>query len=122
MRDGRYQGEYLRCRCKFPLDSADICSCLQSAESSQRLEKMMRVTCIELGLSTSAVAAPLRGFAIKKFAIPNTVSQAWFLGRAVHIARQTKTSIVGSIVSRKLSAVPKLILHSSILYLESCSF
>lgn len=59
---------------------------------------MMRSTCIELGLSTSAVAAPLKGSAIKNFAIPNTISQGWYLGRAVHIANLTKTSFTDAIV------------------------
>lgn len=59
----------------------------------------MRSTCIELGLSTSAVAAPLKGSAIKNFAIPNTISQAWYLGRAVHLARQEHANVTDAIVS-----------------------
>jgi DUF917 family protein len=58
----------------------------------------MRATCIELGSSTSVVASPLNGSAIKDFAIPNTVSQSWYLGRAVHLARKAKTSYVRAIV------------------------
>lgn len=59
---------------------------------------MLRATCIELGLKTSIVASPLRGSVIKEFVVPNTISQSWYLGRAVHLARRTKTSYVEAIV------------------------
>lgn len=59
---------------------------------------MLRATCIELGLKTSIVARPLRGSVIKEFVIPNTISQAWYLGRAVHLARRTKQTYVEAIV------------------------
>jgi DUF917 family protein len=36
---------------------------------------------------------------MKKFSVPNTVSQAWYLGRAVHQARQTKTDFIEAISS-----------------------
>jgi DUF917 family protein len=60
---------------------------------------MLRATCIELGLKTSVVARPLPGSVIKEFVVPNTVSQSWYLGRAVHMARKSKTSFVEAIVS-----------------------
>jgi DUF917 family protein len=60
---------------------------------------MLRATCIELGLKTSVVARPLSGAVIKEYVIPNTISQAWYLGRAVHLARKAKTSFTKAIVS-----------------------
>jgi DUF917 family protein len=61
---------------------------------------MLRATCIELGLKTSIAARPLTGSVIKEFVVPNTVSQSWYLGRAVHMARKSKTSFVKAIVSQ----------------------
>lgn len=34
---------------------------------------------------------------IRDFSVPNTVSQSWFLGRAVHLARQTKLDFIEAI-------------------------
>lgn len=54
---------------------------------------------MNLGLMAAAAATPLTGDIIKKYAIPNTVSQAWYIGRAIHKARRSKTNIVKAIVS-----------------------
>ncbi|CZR69976.1 probable N-methylhydantoinase A/acetone carboxylase, beta subunit [Phialocephala subalpina] len=78
-------------------DAKGNVSVVMGAESNARLEKMLRATCIELGLKTSVVARPLPGSVIKDFVVPNTVSQSWYLGRAVHLARRTKTSYVKAI-------------------------
>ncbi|KUJ07642.1 DUF917-domain-containing protein [Mollisia scopiformis] len=78
-------------------DAKGNVSIVMSAESNARLEKMLRATCIELGLKTSIVARPLPGSVIKNFVVPHTVSQSWYLGRAVHLARRTKTSYVKAI-------------------------
>jgi DUF917 family protein len=67
------------------------------AESYGKLEGMLRTACIELGNATAAAAAPFSGAAIKKYAVPNTVSQAWYLGRAVHLARQHKLDFIEAI-------------------------
>ena len=63
---------------------------------------MLRTTCIELGNSAAVVATPLRGAAIKQYAVPNTVSQSWYLGRAVHFARRAKADLIRSIVSHQV--------------------
>ncbi|PQE11492.1 Hydantoinase oxoprolinase protein [Rutstroemia sp. NJR-2017a BBW] len=78
-------------------DAKGNVSVIMHAESNARLEKMLRATCIELGLKTSVVGRPLRGSVIKEFAVPNTVSQSWYLGRAVHMARKSKTNFVDAI-------------------------
>ncbi|RDW71631.1 hypothetical protein BP6252_08194 [Coleophoma cylindrospora] len=72
-------------------------SVVMSAESNARVETMLRTTSIDLGLTTAVVACPLPGSAVKQLAIPNTVSQAWYLGRAIHMARKAKTSIMKAI-------------------------
>jgi hypothetical protein len=59
---------------------------------------MLRATCIELGRKTSIVACHLPGSVIKDFVVPNTLSQSWYLGRAVHMARKAKSSFVDAIV------------------------
>ncbi len=71
----------------------------QSAESNKKTESLIRQTCVEMGNSTGAAARPLSGEVIKKYAVPNTVSQAWYLGRAVHLARQAKIDFIDAIAS-----------------------
>jgi hypothetical protein len=54
---------------------------------------------VELGLGRAACARPLVASIIKEYAVPNTISQAWYLGRAVHLARRSKTKLTEAIVS-----------------------
>ncbi|ETN37001.1 uncharacterized protein HMPREF1541_07989 [Cyphellophora europaea CBS 101466] len=88
----------------------DVCPCAttdgagnavvaMNAQSYRKVEGMIRTACIELGNATAAAGAPFKGSIIKKYAVPNTVSQAWFLGRAVHMARQTKVDFIKAIGS-----------------------
>ena len=63
---------------------------------------MLRSQCVALGLKVAVAAAPLTGDVIKKYAIPNTVSQAWYIGRAIHQARRSKINTVKAIVSSTL--------------------
>jgi DUF917 family protein len=72
---------------------------MQEAESNARLEKVLRQIAIELGLGIAISARPLPGPVIREYTVPNTVSQAWYLGRAIHLARKAKTSYVQAIVS-----------------------
>lgn len=66
----------------------------------------MRTTAIELGLTCAAATNPLPGSVIKTAALPNTISRAWYLGRAVHLARQNKTSYIDAIVSCLNGGIP----------------
>lgn len=59
---------------------------------------MLRSECIDLGLSVAVSAKPLPGDVIKKYVVPNTVSQSWYIGRAIHRARKSKTDIIKAIV------------------------
>lgn len=60
---------------------------------------MLRSLCTDLGLKIAFSCAPLAGDVIKRYAIPNTVSQAWYIGRAIHQARKSKKNIIQAIVS-----------------------
>ncbi|RAO71448.1 uncharacterized protein BHQ10_007460 [Talaromyces amestolkiae] len=70
---------------------------VMNAESNTRVEGMLRSQCVNLGLKAAVAAVPLSCDIIKEYCIPNTVSQAWYIGRAVHQARRSKTDIVKSI-------------------------
>jgi DUF917 family protein len=86
----------------LPVATADCkgnSSVVVTAESNARIENLIRQTCIEMGNATAAAGRPLSGEVIKKYAVPNTVSQAWYLGRAVHLARQSKLDFIDAIAS-----------------------
>lgn len=65
---------------------------------------MLRTQCVDLGLKVAVACTPLTGRAIKQYAIPSTVSQAWYIGRAVHKARRSKTEMTKAIVSGSLTS------------------
>ncbi|EXJ73955.1 uncharacterized protein A1O5_02249 [Cladophialophora psammophila CBS 110553] len=86
----------------LPFATADCkgnASVVLAAESNKRVESLTRQTCIEMGNSTAAAGRPLSGKVIKDYAVPNTVSQAWYLGRAVHLARESKIDFIEAISS-----------------------
>lgn len=86
----------------LPVATADCkgnCSVTLTAESNKKVESLIRNTCIEMGNSTGTAGRPLEGKIIKKYTVTNTISQAWYLGRAVHLARQTKLDFIEAIVS-----------------------
>lgn len=72
---------------------------MQSGESHRKVETMLRSLCVDLGLSAAISPAPLSGKVIKEYAVPNTLSQAWYIGRAIHMARRTKADVIDAIVS-----------------------
>lgn len=83
-----------------------------SAENNTKLEAMLRTTCIELGNAVAVAGRPLSGKVIRELSIPNSVSQAWYLGRAVHLARQEKIDFIqaiGDITPVKLLYTGKII-------------
>ncbi|KAJ9502019.1 hypothetical protein H2202_002083 [Exophiala xenobiotica] len=86
----------------LPVATADCkgnSSVVVTADSNKMVESMIRNTCIVLGNSTGTCARPLEGNVIKNYTVPNTISQAWYLGRAVHLARQTKLDFIKAISS-----------------------
>ncbi|WEW57074.1 hypothetical protein PRK78_002534 [Emydomyces testavorans] len=78
-------------------DAKGNVSVVMSAISNAKVETMLRSICVELGLKVSVSPTPLPGDVIKKYAIPNTVSQAWYLGRAIHMARRSKSDVIKAI-------------------------
>ena len=84
----------------LPVSTADgkgnVVICM-NAESHGKAESIIRNMCIELGNSTAAAARPLSGKIIKGYSVPRTVSLAWYLGRAVHLARQKKIDFIDAI-------------------------
>ena len=74
-------------------------SSFESGESHRKVETMLRTLCIDLGTSAAISPAPLSGKAIKEYAVLNTLSQSWYIGRAIHMARRAKADVVDAIVS-----------------------
>ncbi|KAF3764075.1 putative hydantoinase/oxoprolinase [Cryphonectria parasitica EP155] len=72
---------------------------IMQAESPLRVEGLLRTTAVELGLGCAVCARPLSADIIKSLAVPNTMSQAWYLGQAVHRARRSKISYVDAILA-----------------------
>ncbi|KAI9150603.1 putative D-/L-hydantoinase subunit A [Paramyrothecium foliicola] len=63
-----------------------------------KFRKGQQLIPIELGLGCAVCANPLSGAAVKSHGVPNTVSLAWYLGRAIHEARRLKQSYLDAIV------------------------
>ncbi|KPM35113.1 hypothetical protein AK830_g11466 [Neonectria ditissima] len=78
-------------------DARGNSSVVMNTDSPVRLESILRTTAIELGLGCAVCANPLPGSAVKSHGVPNTLSLAWYLGRAVHLARRKKISYVDAI-------------------------
>ncbi|KAA8650855.1 hypothetical protein EYZ11_004704 [Aspergillus tanneri] len=78
-------------------DAKGNVSLVMNADSPERLEKLLRTTAIELGLGCAVCANPLSGSAVKSHGVPNTISLAWYLGRAIHMARRQKSSYIDAI-------------------------
>ncbi|GKT44728.1 putative D-/L-hydantoinase subunit A [Colletotrichum spaethianum] len=78
-------------------DARGNVSVVMDTDTPVRLERFLRTAAIELGLGCAVCARPLPGSAIKSHGVHNTLSQAWYLGRAVHMARRKKSSFVDAI-------------------------
>ncbi|KAK6813026.1 hypothetical protein RU639_010778 [Aspergillus parasiticus] len=72
-------------------------SIILHAESNRRAETMARSQCVDLGNRVALSTAPLTGAETKEYIIPNTISQAWYIGRAVYRARRSKTDMIQAI-------------------------
>ncbi|KAJ6440556.1 hydantoinase [Purpureocillium lavendulum] len=78
-------------------DAAGNSAVIMKTDTPVRLEKLMRNTAVELGLTCASSSHPLPGSTIKAAAVQNTISQAWYLGRAVAMARRKKANYVDAI-------------------------
>lgn len=70
-----------------------------SSDSPRRFENLMRAAAVELGLYSALTLAPLTLDVIQNFTAQRSVSLAWYLGRAIKIARRQKTDFVEGLVS-----------------------
>ncbi|KXJ86069.1 hypothetical protein Micbo1qcDRAFT_219929, partial [Microdochium bolleyi] len=64
-----------------------------------KLEKIHRKAGLELGLFSQLVCPPLTAERVKEVGTLGTTSLAWYIGRAVYLAKQLKTSITDAIVT-----------------------
>ncbi|KAM0185105.1 hypothetical protein ACHAPI_012300 [Fusarium lateritium] len=69
---------------------------IAEVDSPARLERIIRAGCIELGLSC-AFAASVSSHNFKLYSCHQTLSQSWYIGRAILTARQQKRHIVKSL-------------------------
>lgn len=64
-------------------------SIVASSESMLMTEKLVRANLSELGSAVGFFTSPIDATKVRSWLIRNTISQAWRIGRAVHIARRT---------------------------------
>lgn len=65
---------------------------ITGAQSDEHVEKMARAALAQIGCHVGAVNTPMSSKQLSTMTVHSTLSQAWRVGRAVHIARQ-KTEI-----------------------------
>ncbi|KAK0756333.1 hypothetical protein N5P37_011248 [Trichoderma harzianum] len=83
-------------------DARDNVQIIARVENSHRFENIVRAGCIELGLYTAVSMAPLKADVVEKYCCLGALSLAWFMGRAICLARQRKKNVVREL----LNAVP----------------
>ncbi len=71
---------------------------VHKAASTEKLEKIHRKAGQELGLFSQLVNPPMSVKDTKTMATLGTTSLAWYIGRAVYLAKQEKTDIMKAIV------------------------
>lgn len=71
---------------------------VHKASDPRKLEKIHRKAGHELGLFSQMVPPPLSIKDVKRVGTLGTTSLAWYIGRAVYLARQEKTDIMKAIV------------------------
>lgn len=81
------------------------------ADSHHRLERLARTACIEYG-NMASFCHTITGKVLKSHCPHNTISQAWFIGRAAYIARQKSADVVQAVVSQPAPALSYLDLTS----------
>ncbi|KAI5468172.1 hypothetical protein BGZ63DRAFT_399694 [Mariannaea sp. PMI_226] len=68
-------------------------------EDSHRFETIIRSACVELGLYTALSLAPVSREIVEEYCCLGGLSLAWFMGRAICLARKRKEDIVQSLLS-----------------------
>lgn len=72
---------------------------VHKASSAAKLEKIHRKAGQELGLFSQMVNPPMTVKETKTMGTLGTTSLAWYIGRAVYLAKQEKTDIMKAIVN-----------------------
>ncbi len=83
----------------FPAAVADprgISYLIAQMDTPRRFEDVVRALTTELGLC-AAFAGTLTGHAVREYTCHRTVSQTWFIGRAIQMARLEKTSLLSKL-------------------------
>ena len=76
-------------------------------EDSHRFENIVRASAVELGLYTAVSMAPLKGDVVDKYCCTGVLSLAWFMGRAICLARKRKEDVVNALVSINCVGAPR---------------
>jgi hypothetical protein len=77
---------------------------------ARKVEKIHRKAGLELGLFSQLVIPPLTVKRVKEVGTLGTTSLAWYIGRAVYLAKQEKTSIMKAIVRIRHSSLRRVTL------------
>ncbi|KAF7558031.1 hypothetical protein G7046_g5923 [Stylonectria norvegica] len=75
---------------------------IAKVEDIHRFESIIRAACVELGLYTALSLAPLSKSAVEEYCCLGGLSFAWFMGRAICVARKRKEDVAQAL----LSAIP----------------
>jgi len=71
---------------------------VHKAANFQAVERIHRKAGLELGLFSQLACPPMTVERVKQVGTLGTTSLAWYIGRAVYLAKQQKTSIMDAIV------------------------
>ena len=65
------------------------------------LERLARASVVAMGAAAGIALSPMRGDFVKKYAVPDTITQAWSLGRAVFDAQAEHRDPVSAILEHE---------------------
>lgn len=82
---------------------------VNKCQDFRKLEKIHRKAGQELGLFSQMVIPPISVRDVKRVGTLGTTSLAWYIGRAVYLARQQNTSITKAIVRLAPPAISLLV-------------
>lgn len=88
--------------CPCAIDSGDGKSILMTRASNDEIvDRALRASCSEMGSRVGMAAKPTTTDRVRNFAVLNTVSEAWRIGRCIAIAQATNTlsRVAESIIS-----------------------
>ena len=64
---------------------------MTSAPNDRMVDETLRAPCVAMGYYVGLAATPCDGEAVQKWAIKNTMSQAWRIGRCIDVAHSSNT-------------------------------